>query len=452
MSADTRHTVLVVDDEEAILFLIQRQLQNLPFLIVPTSSAAEALHILQTREVAMLISDLKMPQMDGTDVLLKARETNPNIVPIILTGYADAQSAIKAINECGVWKYITKPWDHKELFKIVQEGVARYEMLCKQQAQLTKLAQDITAREEKRGAETGQPIRVTTRVKSVPKKMLRFFKVRKVAHRSAAQTVHDDGETIGGRYRILGIIGEGGMGTVYKAEDQLLGMPVAIKALKSQYTRDAHAVTNLKEEARIAMQLSHRHIVRLHNLQQADEHFFLVMEYVDGRTFRDILNLYGTLPLATVRQVLQVCSDALSYAHRHEVLHRDLKPANLLLTKDGVLKIIDFGVACLMHSQKDEHHIMGTPIYMSPEQIRGETLDGRTDIYSLGIILYELLTGQPPFPKGTTDLDLLMKGPAGLPDLPPDIHDVMRKALAPKRKERWNTLEDFARAMMDAAR
>ena len=447
MSADTRHTVLVVDDEEAILLLIQRQLQNLPYLIVPTSSAAEAVHILESREVAMLICDLKMPQMEGTDVLLKARESNPNIVPIILTGYADAQSAIKAINECGVWKYITKPWDHKELFKIVQEGVARYEMLCKQQAQLTKLAQDITAREEK----TGQAIRITTRVKSAPKKVLHFFKVRKVDRHAAANTVHDSGETIGGRYRIQAVIGEGGMGTVYKAEDELLGMPVAIKALKSQYTRDSHAVTNLKEEARIAMQLSHRHIVRLHNLQQAGEHFFLVMEYVDGRTFREVLNLYGTLPLATVRQVLQVCSDALSYAHRHEVLHRDLKPANLLLTKDGVLKIIDFGVACLMSSQKDDSHIMGTPIYMSPEQIRGETLDGRTDIYSLGVILYELLTGAPPFPKGTTDLDLLMKGPAELPNLPPEIHDVMRKALAPKRKERWNTLEDFARAMMDSA-
>jgi serine/threonine-protein kinase len=200
------------------------------------------------------------------------------------------------------------------------------------------------------------------------------------------------------------------------------------------------------------MQLSHRHIVRLHNLQKTGDNYFLVMEYVQGRTLWEILTRYGKLPLGTVRQVVQVCADALSYAHRHGVLHRDLKPANLLLSQDGVLKIIDFGVACLLDAQPDEDRVVGTPVYMSPEHIRGEKLDARTDVYSLGIIVHELLLGQTPFPRNSSCDEVLDLIPAQLSGLPDDILRVLGKAISPEQEERYPNVQAFASALMDVAR
>ncbi|MDI6775087.1 MAG: serine/threonine-protein kinase [Verrucomicrobiota bacterium] len=190
------------------------------------------------------------------------------------------------------------------------------------------------------------------------------------------------------RYRIREKLGEGGAGVVYKAQDQFLDMPVAIKFLNPQLTHDKQAVASLKAEARIAMRLSHPHIVHLHNLEKSGNKFFLVMEHIKGSTFRELLRVYGRMPLDTVIETFRVCSDALSYAHRYGVLHNDLKPENLLIADDGVLKVIDFGISCLINARQTDF-IMGTPAYMSPEQIRGERLDRRTDVYSLGIMTYE---------------------------------------------------------------
>jgi serine/threonine-protein kinase len=192
--------------------------------------------------------------------------------------------------------------------------------------------------------------------------------------------------------------------------------------------------------------------VRIHNLQKSYGNYFLVMEYVAGRTFRDILRRFNCLPLDTVLQVVRVCADALSYAHRHGVLHRDLKPANLMLAEDGVLKIIDFGIAGLIGKEEERANVFGTLIYMSPEQARGEVLDCRTDVYSLGLIVYELLTGHSPFPQTMTDSDLIAAGPPPLADLPANIRDVVERAVAVRRTARWPTVEMFSRALMEAAR
>jgi len=433
-------TVLVVDDEEMVLKLVEHQLSELPYAIIPTASSAEAIRIVREIEIALLLCDLRMPIYDGNAVLAAARDANPNIVSVLVTGTSDLQATVKAVNEGGIWKYIAKPWKRDELIEVVSEGVARYKNLCRQNALLLELAKDITAEHQKRGPDTIDD------EEEVPFLWRAFqFGSRGKAKKPGTKKM------LGTRYKLVEVIGEGGTGTVYKAEDLLLDMPVAIKVLGSKFTRDVTAVTTLKEEARIAMQLSHRHIVRLHNLQKTGKNYFLVMEYVEGRTFRDVLRMYGKLPLETVCQVVNVCADALAYAHRHGVLHKDLKPANLLLAKDGVLKIIDFGVACLIHAQKKSEHVMGTPVYMSPEQISGKTLDKRTDIYSLGIITHQLLTGHTPFPEMTMDLDLLVKGVGPLTDLPDEIRPVIEKACERRRAERWQSIEEFAEAFTEAA-
>jgi CheY-like chemotaxis protein len=440
VSADKRDVqdILIVDNEESILALMQRQLMDLPFVIIPTSSPSEAIHLLKTREISVLLCDLMMPgQIDGNQVLSTAREYNPNVVSIVVTGATDPMTIMKAINEGGIWKSMAKPWKREELVQLVQAGVQRYTTLTRQQAQLQKLAREVT-RHEKPGT------KMETKIPK-PKLLKKIFQDDRASSEGAVGV-------IGGRYKLDEALGEGGMGTVYKAHDLLLNMPVAIKVLGSSFTKNPVAEESLKEEARIAMQLSHRHIVRLHNLQKTGENYFLVMEYVPGRTLWEILTRYGKLPLGTVRQVVQVCSDALSYAHRHGVLHRDLKPANLLLSEDGVLKIIDFGVACLLDAQPEHDRVVGTPVYMSPEHIRGEKLDARTDVYSLGIILHELLTGQTPFPRNASCDEVLEMIPAQLSGLADDLLRVIGKSISPDREERYPTVQAFAAALMDVAR
>ncbi len=252
------------------------------------------------------------------------------------------------------------------------------------------------------------------------------------------------------RYEVIEKLGEGGTGVVYRAEDRFLKMPVAIKVLHPALTHDSLAVAALKEEARTAMRMSHPHIVHLHNLEKAGNRYFLVMEYIQGNTYRDLLNLYKHLALDTVIETLKVCAHALSYAHRRRVLHNDLKPENLLITREGLLKIIDFGIACLLHTAQPDF-IMGTPCYMSPEQIRGEKLDERTDVYSLGIMTYEFLTGRTPFPDDVGLEDVLRLLPVELPDLPEELRAPIRKAIFPNREERWNSVEAYVQAFVAAA-
>lgn len=435
MSESETFTILAVDDEEAVLKLLEHQLMELRCAFIPTLSPAEAVHILQTREIAVLICDLRMPDIDGNTVMKIAREANPNIVSIMLTATVDHEATIRAINEAGIWKFISKPWKRDELLSVVREGLARYSTLARQQEELTQLARDIT-----------RDARRTPKRKSRPGMVRRTLQKIGFARTNLSRRAGLSSN----RYKVVEVLGEGGMGTVYLADDLLLGMPVAIKVLGSSFTRDKGAVSTLKQEARIAMQLSHRHIVRIHNLQKSGDHFFLVMEYVRGRTFRDILKRYGKLPLETVLQVVRVSADALSYAHRHKIIHRDLKPTNLMLGEDGVLKIIDFGVSCLVGAQKFTDDIIGTPTYMSPEQIRGERLDHRTDIYSLGMIAYELLTGRQPSPDQTTASDVITVGPPDMSELPEGIAPIVEKAVAFNREDRWPTADDFSKALMKA--
>ncbi|MBA4386491.1 MAG: hypothetical protein C0404_00840 [Verrucomicrobia bacterium] len=424
---NTDYKILVVDDDELVLEVVQKLLSGLPYTVVATSSPAKAIQILSMWEVAVLLCDLNMPDIDGIEVLNRAREINPDIVSILITGFADQEATIRAINEGGIWKYIPKPWKNEELVAVVNQAVERYDRLHRPQAELTSLARGVTAR-----------MRVKDDIKPRSKPVVVFKKKR------AAE------ELPGGRYKLGEVIGEGGTGIVYRAEDMLLGMPVAVKIISPELAGDKEIIETLKEEARIAMQLSHRHIVRLHNLQISGGEYYLVMEYVKGETFRQILSVYGKVPLDSVLQVVEVACDALAYAHRHNVIHQDLKPENMLLTDDGVLKIIDFGIAGFINVKRKTQSIMGTPAYMSPEQIRGEDLDARTDIYSLGIIVYEMLTGECVFPPGTHPQTVLQMMPPKLTGLPDDLLDVLNKAVAMNRDDRLKSAGAFARSFIGA--
>ena len=256
------------------------------------------------------------------------------------------------------------------------------------------------------------------------------------------------GDMINDRYRLRELVGEGGVCRVFKAFDQLLKMTVAIKVLRPDCVDDPDFVQTLLDEARMAMQLSHSQIVRLHTLQGGSSFYYLVMEYVEGRTLRECLSTYESLPLSTVTQLLRACHPPLRHAHKRGILHNDIKPDNLLLTHSGTIKFLDFGLACLANQSSREHALLGTPAYMSPERLRQEVLDLRSDIYSLGLTLYELLTGRLPFPADLPASQYLDLETIEMPGIDADIRAVLEKAVAINRADRWETVDDFIAAFM----
>ncbi|MBP0460965.1 serine/threonine-protein kinase, partial [Streptomyces montanisoli] len=217
---------------------------------------------------------------------------------------------------------------------------------------------------------------------------------------------------IQGRYRLLELIGRGGMGEVWRARDEALGRLVAVKCLKPLGPEQDAAHTRVlrerfRREARVAAQLQHRGVTVVHDFGEDDGVLYLVMELLDGHDLgRLIADRAGPLPVADVLDITVQVADALAYTHAQGIVHRDLKPANIVRLTDGTVKICDFGIARLgrevglTSKLTNAGMAMGTPHYMSPEQIAGGDVDPRSDLYSLGCVLYELATGAPPFDLG----------------------------------------------------
>jgi serine/threonine-protein kinase len=232
---------------------------------------------------------------------------------------------------------------------------------------------------------------------------------------SSAPTLHPDVGKLYGSYRILGLLGEGGMGLVYLAEHQRLGRKVAIKRLKDKYAGETEAAQLFFDEARAVNRINHPNIVAITDLVNRDGLLYYVMELLDGESLAEQLRREGPLDICRALDIAHQVTDALEGAHAAGIVHRDIKPSNIfLIHRDGradFVKLLDFGVAQLIDRVKgfptgslmsSGQHSVGTPIYMSPEQITGQQIvDGRSDLYSLGVVCYEMLAGQPPFSANT---------------------------------------------------
>ena len=216
--------------------------------------------------------------------------------------------------------------------------------------------------------------------------------------------------TLDGRYHVLDRIAAGGMGEVYRAHDAVLERPVAIKVLHRSLAGDAGFVERFRREARAAASLNHQNIVAVHDWGSVDGIYYMVMEYVAGRSVRELLNEHGVLAPAQAADVLEQTLAALEHAHRQGIVHRDVKPENLMVTRDGVVKVADFGLArALADAQITEAGtVTGTVQYLAPEQLQGEPADPRTDLYALGVVAFELLTGRLPF-TGETPMAIAYK-------------------------------------------
>jgi serine/threonine-protein kinase len=222
---------------------------------------------------------------------------------------------------------------------------------------------------------------------------------------SAASAEPRVGQLFAGRYEIIGLLGAGGMGTVYKARDRELGELVAVKTLKREAAADDPSMLErFRDEIRLARRITHRSVVRTHDVGQSGGIRYITMEYVDGTSLAELIASRGRLAPAVTVSIGKQLARALEAAHEQGVLHRDVKPQNLIVTGDGLLKVMDFGIARLAGGAKGVTQsgvIVGTPAYMAPEQLGSEALDARADVYAAGVVLYECLTGQAPFRGGS---------------------------------------------------
>jgi len=264
------------------------------------------------------------------------------------------------------------------------------------------------------------------------------------------QLVLGPSTVLSNRYEIIEEVGRGGMAVVYRARDRSLGEEIAVKILHPLLASDPAGLELLKNEVRVAHVLSHPHIVQLRSFEEDGPIKFLLMEFVDGQSLAHVLKERGKIKVQEVLELAEGICAALAYAHSQKVVHRDIKPANLMLADQGTVKICDFGVARVLRDIMDrvtQHEIGGTPMFMSPEQLSGDKIDARTDIYSLGVALYELLNGAPPFPEGNVAYRALNERPAAVSDVPDHINMALLKALEKDPACRWQSVSELYQAL-----
>jgi len=241
------------------------------------------------------------------------------------------------------------------------------------------------------------------------------------------------GTILAERYRIVGLVGSGGMGEVYRADDLKLSQPVALKFLPNHLLSDGGALARFHREVRIARQVSHRNVCRVYDIGEVDGQQYLSMEFIKGEELSSLLHRIGRLPADKALEIARQLCAGLAAAHERGVLHRDLKPANVMIDADGNVRITDFGIAGLVEEIRDEDIRAGTPAYMSPEQLAGQELTTRSDLYSLGLVLYELFTGKKAFDAPTMVQLLNLRNSASTPTTPStlirDIDPLVERAI-----------------------
>jgi tRNA A-37 threonylcarbamoyl transferase component Bud32 len=261
------------------------------------------------------------------------------------------------------------------------------------------------------------------------------------------------GEVLSGRYELEELIGTGGMSSVYRAHDRLLERKVALKILHHQYSADEDYVERFRREARSVATLSHPNIVTVIDRGEDDNRQFIVFEYIEGENLKRLIQRDGRVPVATALELAMQIARGLSFAHQQGLIHRDVKPQNVLLNGNGQAKVTDFGIARSLdvkHGMTQTGTVLGTSDYIAPEQAQGQPVDEHTDVYSLGVVLYEMLLNEVPFP-GENFVAVAMRHineePPSIrerrPDVPPRVEAAVHRAMAKDPQARFQTMGDF---------
>jgi CheY-like chemotaxis protein len=473
--------VLVVDDDAGNRDILQRRLQRLGLRVIAAESGPSALDTMARESVDLVLLDVMMPGMDGYEVLsrIKADPATRDVPVIVISALDDLSAAVRCIEQ-GAEDFLSKPFEPVLLKARVGASLEKKRLRDRERAYLRDVDQVLgAAGAVEAGTYQAGTLGGIARRADELGKLARVFDAMATQVRAREQQLHEQvralrneiatarsstgggtarateepalrtGERLAGRYDILASLGVGGMGAVYRARDLELGEEVALKTLRRDLVGDAQHIERFKTEIRLARRISHRNVVRTHDLGEWQGTYFLTMEYVEGITVRELIDTRGRLGAEAVLAIGSQLADALAVAHAEGVIHRDIKPQNLLLDGQGVLKVMDFGVARLAErnaSITEVGLVVGTPSYMPPEQLFGEEIDARADLWACGVVLYECLAGRLPF-EAATPMALVARlvndEPEPLPadDVPPALAATVMALLAKRPDERIPTAQ-----------
>jgi len=421
--------VLVVDDEVSLRRALGRRLRSEGHSVLEAPRASVALELLDRENVEVMLSDITMPDIDGVELLREARKRKPDLSVLLMTGAPQIDSAVKAV-EYGALEYLVKPFDLAKLSASVARAVKQHRLAVARRQALDSA--------------------VHSRSHSGP--------------RSAGGSPIGVGSLLAERYRVVRLLGAGGMGTVFAAHrEDLANLPVAIKVLHAKLATRADLLKRFRREAELIAKLHHPHIVSILDFGFDDAGpSFIVMELLDGMTLAQAI---ATGPMKEHRcaHIASQMLDALAAAHAANVIHRDLKPENVFLTNlstvKDVVKLLDFGIAKIVSDDAsskltDTGVVLGTPAYMAPEYARGESSGARTDIYSVGCVMYEALAQRQPFIAANYNALLFAlqgKEPDDLralrPDISPELIAIVKRAMSKDPLQRFQTATEMRDAI-----
>jgi CheY-like chemotaxis protein/tRNA A-37 threonylcarbamoyl transferase component Bud32 len=484
--------ILVVDDVEDNREVLRRRLSREGFTVETAENGREALSRISTRSFDLVLLDVMMPEVDGYAVLeqLKSDQATRDIPVIMISALDDLPSVVRCI-ERGAEDFLQKPFDVVLLRARINASLEKKRLHDKEKEYLEDVHQVIEAAIAvesghytsgtlasigKRPDELGHLARVFDGM--VNQMQAREERLRDqirelrgdidVARRQTAEfpATMDLGNLTTGahfadRYEIMAVVGRGGMGPVYRAKDLELGQEVAIKTLRPEFLADDTILERFKSEIRLTYRITHRNVVRTHYFGEWGGAYYLTMEFVEGVTLRQLIDTRGRLGVPSTLAIGVQLAESLAVAHAQGVIHRDIKPQNLLLDADGVLKVMDFGIARLserVSGLTEVGLVVGTPAYMSPEQLLADHLDERTDLYSTGLVLYECLTGRLPFEARST-VALISKilsedppSPVTMnPEVPPNLSSLILKLICRAPEARIQSAQELAKQLSEMA-
>ncbi len=476
-STEAKARVLVVDDNEDNRTILERRLVRQGYNVECAENGSRALQMISDRAFDLVLLDIMMPEVDGYEVLQKVKDDpRTRDIPVIMISALDDLGSIVRCIEHGAEDYLPKPFDPTLLKARISASLEKKRLRDSEKEYLDNVkrvieaASAVEAGSYEAGAlatiagrddELGRLARVFDTMAGEVKAREERLRQQVDDLRQAIEETRDTprqavsardaelavGEVFAERYQILAVIDGGGMGMVYKARDRELDDDIAIKTLHSDLiSDDARMIDRFKTEIRLARMISHPSVVRTHDFGKWNGVYYLTMEYVEGVTARHLIAKRGRLAVSSTLAIATQLARSLEVAHELGVIHRDIKPQNLLLDKNGALKVLDFGVACLTErtgNLTEAGIVVGTPAYMAPEQLLDETAEERSDLYAVGVVLYECLTGRLPFEAGSS-IALIAKllneepiPPDQLnPDVSPELSGLIIRLLSKNRDER----------------
>jgi DNA-binding response OmpR family regulator len=477
--------VLVVDDDELLREQLAMVLERLGHSVIMAENGRAGLEAADRDAPDLVITDLSMPGMDGFELLerLKAGTRTQHIPVIVVSGEGDAVSVVRCL-ERGAEDHLTKPYEAMVLAARIRTSLERKRLRDLELAYLHRVAQltaaaeavegqtydpkllaDLLARQDQLGRLARVFDRMVRGIRSREERLqARVRGLRREMEQSGAVTeVAEPGraapdQVIAGRYQVRRQLGAGGMGTVYLAHDRELGEDIALKVLHpSLLAEDPLRLERLRTEIKLARKISHLNVVRSHDIGEWEGTHYITMEFIRGVTVADLLEKRGRLTVESTLAIGTQLADALAVAHDQEILHRDIKPQNLMIDESGVLKVADFGLARTVQRDKkltQAGYIIGTVSYMAPEQLVGGDLDARTDLYAVGLVLFECLSGRLPYEASSPMAIIAAIVDNSVPDVstlasdvPPALGAVISRLLQREPEKRFASARELAEAL-----